>query len=81
MYHRYVPVLYLMFTPRYTKAYSPDLAPSNYPLLKSMGHALAGQRFGSYEDVKKSSMSGSQQKRKTFTGMVVTNFPEDMKNV
>ena len=34
-------------------AYSPDLAPSDYHLFASMGHALAEQRFGSYEDVKK----------------------------
>ena len=34
-------------------AYSPDLAPSDYHLFASMGHALAQQRFGSYEDVKK----------------------------
>jgi len=33
-------------------AYSPDLAPSDYHFA-SMGHALAEQRFGSYEDVKK----------------------------
>jgi len=33
-------------------AYSPDLAPSDY-LFALMGHALAEQRFGSYEDVKK----------------------------
>jgi len=34
-------------------AYSPDLAPSDYHLFASMGHALAEQRFGSYEDMKK----------------------------
>ena len=34
-------------------AYSPDLAPSNYHLFASMGHALAQQRFTSYEDVRK----------------------------
>ena len=34
-------------------AYSPDLAPSDYHLFASMSHALAEQRFGSYEDVKK----------------------------
>jgi len=33
-------------------AYSPDLAPSDYHLFASMGHALA-QRFTSYEDVRK----------------------------
>jgi len=32
-------------------AYSPDLAPSDYHLFASMGHALAQQRFTSYEDI------------------------------
>lgn len=34
-------------------AYSPDLAPSDYHLFASMGHALAEQRFISYENVQK----------------------------
>jgi len=34
-------------------AYSPDLTLSDYHLFASMGHALAEQRFGSYEDMKK----------------------------
>jgi len=34
-------------------AYSSDLAPSDYHLFASMGHALAQQRFTSYEDVRK----------------------------
>jgi len=34
-------------------AYSPDLAPSDYYLFASIGHALAQQRFTSYEDVRK----------------------------
>lgn len=33
--------------------YSPDLAPSDYHLFSSMGHALAEQHFLSYEDVQK----------------------------
>jgi [histone H3]-lysine36 N-dimethyltransferase SETMAR len=33
-------------------AYSPDLAPSDYHLFSSMGHALAEQHFNSYENVK-----------------------------
>jgi len=33
--------------------YSPDLAPSDYHLFASMGHAFAEQCFGSYKDVKK----------------------------
>ncbi|KAG5327624.1 MOS1T transposase, partial [Pseudoatta argentina] len=34
-------------------AYSPDLAPSDYYLFASMGHAFAQQRFTSYKDVRK----------------------------
>jgi len=34
-------------------AYSPDLVPFDYHLFASMGHALAQQRFTSYEDVRK----------------------------
>ena len=33
-------------------AYSSDLAPSNYHLFASLGHALAEQRFNSYENVR-----------------------------
>jgi len=34
-------------------AYSSDLAPSDYHLFASMGHALTQQRFISYKDVRK----------------------------
>ena len=34
-------------------AYSSDLAPSDYHLFASMGHALVQQRFTPYEDVRK----------------------------
>ena len=34
-------------------AYSPDLAPSDYYLFASMGHALSDQHFTSYENVRK----------------------------
>jgi len=60
-------------------AYSPDLAPSDYHLFASMGHALAEQRFGSYEDVKK--WLDEWQRGKIFTGVVSTNCPKDGKNV
>ena len=33
-------------------AYSPDLAPSDYHPFASLGHALAEQRFTSYENVR-----------------------------
>ena len=57
-------------------AYSPDLAPSDYHLFASIGHALAEKRFGSYEDVKKWLMNISQQRRKIFTDVVFTNCPK-----
>ena len=34
-------------------AYSQDLAPSDFHLFASMGHALAEQHFSSYKNVKK----------------------------
>ena len=34
-------------------AYSPDLAPSDYYLFASMGHALSDRHFASYENVRK----------------------------
>ena len=34
-------------------AYSSDLAPSDYHLFSSMGHALAERHFDSYENVRK----------------------------
>ena len=34
-------------------AYSPDLAPSDYYLFASMGHAFSDQHFASYENVQK----------------------------
>ena len=33
--------------------YSPDLSPFDYHLFTSIGHTVAEQRFGSYEDVEK----------------------------
>ena len=33
--------------------YSPDIAPSNYYLFRSMAHGLTDQQFRSYEDIDK----------------------------
>ena len=46
-----------------------------------MGHALAEQRFGSYEDVKKWLDEWFAAKGKIFTGVVFTNCPKDRENV
>ena len=46
-----------------------------------MGHTIAEQRFGSYEDVKNGSMNRLQQKGKIFTDVVFTNYSNDGKNV
>ena len=34
-------------------SYSPDIAPSDYYLFRSMAHGLADQQFCSYEDIEK----------------------------
>ena len=33
--------------------YTPDIAPSDYYLFRSMAHGLADQKFHSYEDIEK----------------------------
>jgi len=63
-------------------AYSPDLIPSDYHLFASMDHALAEQRFDSYEDVKKWLDEWFAAKGKDFyCGVVSINCPKDGKNV
>ncbi|GFY35558.1 mariner Mos1 transposase [Trichonephila clavipes] len=42
----------LSWEPLAHAAYSPDLAPSDYHLFASLGHALSDQRFTSFENVK-----------------------------
>jgi len=46
-----------------------------------MGHALAQQCFGSYEDVKKWLDEWFAAKREDLYGVVFTNCPKDGKNV
>lgn len=51
--------------------YSPDLAPSDYHLFASMGHALAEQHFANFEEVKKwlDEWFGSKDKRFFWDGI------------
>ena len=54
-------------------AYSPDLAPSDYCLFASMGHALSDQRFTSYENVRKCLDDWFASKERQFFGVASTN--------
>ena len=47
-------------------AYSQDSTPSDYHLFATMSRALAEQRFGSYEDVKKWLVEWFVSKRGSF---------------
>ena len=58
-------------------AYSPDVAPRDYYLFASMGHAFTEQRFSLYEDMKNGSMNGSRRRGKIFTGVEFMNSPKD----
>jgi len=68
------------FCPMTHAAYSPDLALSDYHLLASMNHALAEQRFGSDEDVKKWLDEWFAAKGEDFYWRG-TNCPKNGKNV
>lgn len=57
-------------------AYSPDLAPSDYYLFASMGHALAEQRFTSYEDVRKWLSAWFDSKEEEFFWRGIHKLPE-----
>ena len=57
-------------------AYSPDLAPSDYHLFSSMGHALAEQRFDSYENVKKWLDDWFDSKNEQFFWRGIHKLPE-----
>lgn len=61
-------------------AYSPDLAPSDYHLFVFMGHALAEQRFGSYEDVVKSLDEWFATKGEEFYWRGIHKLPKRWKN-
>ena len=57
-------------------AYSSDLAPSDYHLFASTDHALAEQRFSSYEDMKKWLDEWFAVKGEDFTDVVFTSCPK-----
>jgi len=59
-------------------AYSPDLAPFDYHLFASISHALAEQRFSSYEDVKKWLDEWFAAKGEDFNWRDIHKFPSEI---
>ena len=56
--------------------YSPDIAPSDYYLFRSMAHGLADQQFHSYEDIEKWIDSWIVSKDKRFYRNGIRALPE-----
>lgn len=56
--------------------YSPDLAPSDYHLFSSMGHALADQHFQNYEEVEKWVADWFASKKAKFYWDGIHQLPE-----
>ena len=56
--------------------YSPDIAPSDYHLFRSMAHALSEQHFTSYEDVKNWLDSWIASKDEEFFKRGIRMLPE-----
>ena len=56
--------------------YSPDLAPSDYHLFASLGHALAEQHFNSYENVRKWLDNWFASKEELFFWRGIHTLPE-----
>ncbi|GFT73441.1 mariner Mos1 transposase [Trichonephila clavipes] len=61
--------------------YSPDLAPSDYHLFRSMAHGLADQHFRSYEEVKNWIDSWIASKDNQFFQRVIRTLPERWEKV
>ncbi|GFV29517.1 mariner Mos1 transposase [Trichonephila clavipes] len=57
--------------------YSPDLAPSDYPLFQSMAHGLADQPFRFYEEVKNWINSWIASKDNQFFNAEFVRYPKD----
>ncbi|GBP78131.1 Mariner Mos1 transposase [Eumeta japonica] len=60
---------------------SPDFAPTDYQLFRSMAHALSEQRFTSYEDTKNWVDSRIASKDKEFFRLGIRTLPERWKKV
>lgn len=61
--------------------YSPDIAPSDYHLFRSMAHALTAQRFTSYKDTKNWVDSWIASKDKEFFRRGIRMLPERWEKV
>ena len=61
--------------------YSPDVAPSNYHLFRSMAHGLAEQHFRSYEEVKNWIDSWIASKDDQFFRRGIRTLPERWEKV
>jgi [histone H3]-lysine36 N-dimethyltransferase SETMAR len=57
-------------------AYSPDLAPSDYHLFTSMGHALADERFTDYKNVEEWLDEWFSSKEENFFWRAIHKLPE-----
>ena len=57
--------------------YSPDVAPSDYHLFRSMAHDLADQHFRSYEEVKNKIDSWIASKDDHFFDAGFVRYPKD----
>ena len=61
--------------------YSPDIAPSDYHLFRSMQSALSGERFSSYEEIKKWVDEWIASKEPDFFYRGIHLLPEKWQNV
>ncbi|GFU68175.1 mariner Mos1 transposase [Trichonephila clavipes] len=61
--------------------YSPDLAPSDYHLFRSVAHGLADQHFQSYEEVKNWIDSWIASKDNQFFQRGIRTLPERWEKV